>query len=123
MRICIPTNTNEGQNAHVSSHFGSAEYFTIYDTDKDDFKIVDNTNTHHSHGMCHPLNALDSSNIDIIVCGGMGARAVMKLNDGGIKAYRASGNTVADIIQAYNNNDLEEITPENACGNHSCDTT
>jgi len=37
MRICIPTETNMSFEATVHGHFGSTSYFTIYDTDKDDF--------------------------------------------------------------------------------------
>jgi hypothetical protein len=34
MKICIPTETNEGKSAAVYGHFGSAPYFTIIDTEK-----------------------------------------------------------------------------------------
>jgi predicted Fe-Mo cluster-binding NifX family protein len=33
MKICIPTENKEGLSAKVHGHFGSAQYFTIYDTD------------------------------------------------------------------------------------------
>jgi predicted Fe-Mo cluster-binding NifX family protein len=52
MKICIPTETNEGKSAQVYSHFGSTSFFTIYDTDTDSIEIIDNANQHHSHG-CH----------------------------------------------------------------------
>lgn len=86
MRICIPTENKEGLNARVYGHFGSAPYFTIYDTQKETFKAVDNTNAHHSHNMCSPLGVLGASSIDTVVCQGMGMRAVQKLNEANIKA-------------------------------------
>ena len=43
MRICIPTANKEGLNAKVHGHFGSAQHFTIYDTEKDALNIIDNT--------------------------------------------------------------------------------
>lgn len=120
MRICIPTEDKEGLNAPVHGHFGSAPYFTIYDTDKETFQTVDNKNMHHSHGMCHPIGVVSSSSIDAVVCRGMGARAVQKLNEAGVKAYRADGQTVAGIIEKFKAGELEEITVQNACAQHGC---
>ena len=120
MKLCIPTESKEGKNAVVYGHFGSAPYFTIYDTDKDSVEIIDNANQHHSHGMCHPMGSLTGKNISAVVCGGMGVRAVQKLNEGGIKAYRATARTVADIAAQFKKGDLEEITAQNACAQHGC---
>lgn len=115
MKICIPTETNAGKQARVYGHFGSAPYFTIYDTEKDSVEIIDNANQHHAHGMCQPMNALMGKKIDVVVCAGMGGRAVQKFNEGGIKAYRAIQGTAADIVVQLAKGGLEEITVNNAC--------
>jgi len=120
MRICIPVETNEGLKAKINAHFGSAPYFLIYEIEKDTSEIINNENEHHMHGMCHPLNVLENQNINAVVCSGMGARAVQKLNEGGIRAYRAVAETAKDIVKRYKEGVLEEITIENACVNHSC---
>ncbi len=120
MRICIPTETNDGKKAKVYEHFGSAPYFTIYDTEKDVCETIDNSNQEHAHGTCHPMGVLDGKNIDAVVCGGMGARAVQKLNETGIKAYMAEAGTVLDMANKYIKNALKEITIEGACSQHGC---
>jgi predicted Fe-Mo cluster-binding NifX family protein len=120
MRICIPTKTKEGKTASVHEHFGSAPYFTIFDTEKNVIEIVDNSNQHHSHGMCQPMTALTDKNIEVVVCGGMGARAVQKLNETGIKVYMAPLGTAEDIINQYENGGLGELTAQNACNQHNC---
>jgi predicted Fe-Mo cluster-binding NifX family protein len=120
MKICIPTGTNEGKTAEVYAHFGSAPYFTIYDTEKDSVEIISNANQHHSHGMCQPLSALADKKVDAVVTGGMGARAVQKLNESGIRAYRAVPGTVADIASQFIKGGLEELTVDNACAQHGC---
>jgi len=120
MKICIPTETNIGKEAEVYGHFGSAPYFTIYDTEKDSVEIIDNANQHHSHGMCQPMTALMGKKVDAVVTGGMGARAVQKLNEGSIKVYRATPGTVADIVNQFNKGGLEEISVNNACAQHGC---
>ena len=120
MRICIPTETSDGKNAKVYGHFGSAPYFTIYDTEKNTCETINNSNQHHAHGTCHPMNILDGKNIDAVVCGGMGGRAVQKLNEAGIKAYLAEPGTVLDMANKYIESSLKEITVENACSQHNC---
>ena len=120
MKICIPITENEGLKSKVNAHFGSASCFLIYDIKNENFEVVNNSDSHHMHGMCHPLKVLDNKGIDAVVCGGMGARAVQKLNEGGIRAYRASGETVEETIRRHKGGILEEITAENACVDHSC---
>jgi predicted Fe-Mo cluster-binding NifX family protein len=120
MKLCIPTTTKDGQNALVHEHFGSAPFFTIYDAATRATEVIDNFNEHHAHGMCQPLAALTGRNIDAIVCGGMGARAVQKFNEASIKVYRAVPGTVSDIARFFSEGDLEEITLANSCAHHNC---
>jgi predicted Fe-Mo cluster-binding NifX family protein len=108
MKICIPTETNEGKNAVIFGHFGSAPYFTIVNTEKDSIEIINNANQHHSHGMCQPMSALMGKQIDAVVTGGMGGRAVQKLNEGGIKAYRAIPGTVRILSANSSKADLKK---------------
>jgi predicted Fe-Mo cluster-binding NifX family protein len=120
MKICIPVEENNGLKSQVNGHFGSSPCFVIYDTDSHETETVDNGNAHHAHGMCHPLSMLNGKKIDAVICGGMGARAVMKLNEAGIKAFRSAGGTIEALILDLKNNTLEEITPSNACNHHDC---
>lgn len=120
MRLCIPTDSKEGLSAKVHGHFGSAPYFTVYDTESADIKVIDNTGAHHAHGMCHPIGVIGTSSIDAVVCLGMGSRAVQNLNAAKIKAFRANGGTVSEIVEKYKTGGLEEITAQNACTQHGC---
>lgn len=120
MKICIPIIENDGLKSKVSAHFGSAPYFLIYDTGKEAFEVIDNNDSHHMHGMCHPLKTLDNKGINAVACAGMGARAVSKLNEDSIKAYRASAETVEELIKKFKEGELEEITVDTACIDHNC---
>jgi predicted Fe-Mo cluster-binding NifX family protein len=120
MKICIPTENNTGKEATVYGHFGSAPYFTIYDTDKDSYEIISNENQHHSHGTCHPMGAIGNKGVDAVVCGGMGSRAIQKLNESGIKAYMACSESVEETVKKYKEGGLEELTVQNACTRHGC---
>lgn len=120
MKICIPTETNKGKEAIVYGHFGSAPFFTIYDTVNASVEIIPNANEHHAHGMCQPIAALNGKIVNAVVTGGAGTRAVQKLNEGGIKVYRAVKGTVADIAAHFASGELEEISVKNACVQHDC---
>ena len=120
MKICIPTETDQGLEAAVMAHFGSAPYFTIYDTDTRCFEHIGNRNLHHMHGGCQPLLALNGKAVDVVICGGMGARAVQKLGAGGIQAYKVKGATVKEALANYLAGQLNPITPLNACQDHDC---
>lgn len=120
MRICIPTESDAGKNAKVCEHFGSAVYFTIYDSETGSLGVIDNRGQHHAHGTCEPMGALDGKDVDVVVCGGIGGRALKKLTDKGISVFGASGNTVAEVIEQYAEKRLKEITAEEACSGHDC---
>jgi len=118
MTICIPTTTNEGKAAPVHDHFGSAPFFTLCDIETGKVEVIANSDQGHAHGMCQPLSLFADRHIDVVLCGGMGARAVQKLNQGGTHAYRAVPGTVAAVLEQFASNQLAEITVDNACSHH-----
>ena len=120
MRICMPTETDRGLDAAVMAHFGSAPFFTIYDTDTKSVEHIGNRNQHHLHGGCQPLLALNGKAVDAVICGGMGARAVQKLGEGGISVFIVKGATVKEALANYFAGKLSPITFLNACRDHDC---
>jgi len=118
MLVCIPTNGNAGREDTVSDHFGSAAYFTLYDSASNELKTVENRNAHHSHGTCHPMNQLMKYHIDCVVCSGMGRRAIEALSTEGIKVYQSGAETVGQIIEEINAGNMTEIDPAKACRGH-----
>src|SRR4030042_6607386 len=120
MKICLPTTGKKGLKEMVYNHFGSAQYFTIYDTDLKTVEVVENDNSHHDHGSCQPVNMISKYKINAIMTNGMGRRAVQMLNEGGIKVYLLNGNTVEDAVKRFESNELVELTIVNACDGHGC---
>jgi len=90
MKICFPVESNKGLESNVYDHFGSAPTFVIFNTETKSHEIINNQNLEHEHGKCSPVKALAGKVVDAIVVGGIGAGAVNKLNNMGIKVYRAS---------------------------------
>ena len=120
MRICIPLVEDRGLDSKISEHFGSAPFFLIYEIDSKAVEVIKNSNSHHSHGMCHPLSVLSPYKLDAVVCSGMGGGAIAKLNAAGIKIYTGGGGNAKDVIAAFASNQLSELTPDKACARHGC---
>ena len=121
MKICFPIVKNDGLKSEVNGHFGSTKDFLIYDTDNSSFDIKTNKDAGHVHGMCQPLKALDGVKVDVVVVGGIGAGALMKLNAIGIKVLRAGQATVEENLSSHSNGMLEEIQVNGACAGHGND--
>ncbi len=120
MKICIPTSDDLGLKSSISGHFGGAPFFLIVDTETSELTPVKNQNQHHSHGMCQPLKSLAGHEIDAVVCTGIGAGALNKLNASGIKVLKATGTTVEQLVAAYKSNSLPEFPDQTVCTTHSC---
>jgi len=118
MLACIPAKGDAGLDDSVHDHFGSAPYFTLYDTDTGEVKVVANRNAHHDHGTCHPMNQLVRFRIDCVVCAGMGRRAIEALGSEGIKVYQGEAETIGDLIEDLKAGKLAEIDPAKACRGH-----
>ncbi|MFC1504211.1 NifB/NifX family molybdenum-iron cluster-binding protein [Spirochaetota bacterium] len=121
MKICIPTKKDNGLNSIVYGHFGSAPCFVVYDTTNKDIKAINNMNERHAHGQCNPLLSFKDNPIDIMITGGIGMRALQKLNVIGVKAFKTNTEqTVSDVIDSYNTNKLKELTLDDSCMHHNC---
>jgi len=118
MLVCIPTGGDAGLDDRVFEHFGSAPFFTLYDSVSDKVTVLSNRNAHHDHGTCHPMNQLAHLKIDCVICGGMGRRAVEALNAEGIQVYQAPLDSVRSVLDQFKASRLEEVDPARACRGH-----
>jgi len=120
MKICIPTSQDLGLRSAVSEHFGGAPVFLIVDTETSEIRPVKNQNEHHAHGMCQPLKSLAGHEIDAVVCAGIGAGALNKLNSSGIRVFKSGGGTVEELLSALKGNSLPEFSAQSVCAHHGC---
>jgi predicted Fe-Mo cluster-binding NifX family protein len=118
MILCMPVEKAEGEASRIHGHFGSASCFLLFDTEKGTYETVKNTNAQHSHGQCHPMENLTGRNVGVVLCRGMGRRAVERLREGGVKVLVGETPTAGEAIKAYQAGGLSELTPEEACSGH-----
>ena len=119
MKIAFPTKEEQGMDSSVYGHFGSAPHFIIVDSEKGTFEAAGNPDVFHKHGQCQPLAALSGKPVDAVVVGGIGAGALFKLNNAGIKTYRAVEGTVAENLELIKSGKLPQFLPEHTCAGHA----
>jgi predicted Fe-Mo cluster-binding NifX family protein len=121
MKICFPSQKNDGLDSAVYNHFGSAPIFVVVDTDTDNVTAINNRDQHHTHGACNPMKALDNQKVDAIVVGGIGAGALNRLNQMGIVVHRSQASTIRENLAMFASKTLPELTLQGCCGGHSND--
>ncbi len=119
MRLCFPVLENNGMNSEVYGHFGSAPLFIVVDTEKSEVSSIINKNQIHEHGACNPVMALNGETVDGIIVAGIGGGALMKLNQNGIKVFRAEKPTVRENVKLFNTQALPQFTMQHTCAGHS----
>jgi predicted Fe-Mo cluster-binding NifX family protein len=118
MKICMPVLDVNGLDSVVFGHFGSAPFFAIYDTEKQDISFVSNNESEHEHGQCMPVAALKSLNAEAVLCKGMGLRAANLLLEAGIKPYLVNAESVSGAIACYKAQDVKILDASSACQHH-----
>ncbi|MDH5595888.1 MAG: NifB/NifX family molybdenum-iron cluster-binding protein [Candidatus Bathyarchaeota archaeon] len=112
-RIVVPVLDESGLNARLSEHFGRAPYFAVIDLDENGSissqKTVSNISEHFG-GTGLPPDRILQLRPNALITYGMGPRALAIFQNARVAVLRANANTVKDVILAYNNDELEELT-------------
>ncbi len=118
MKVCIPTNGNRGLDETVGEHFGRVPTYTIVDLDKNDVKVISN-DSHHMGGRGYPPELLTKEGVNVMLCSGLGRKAIGMFSDFGITVYIGAKGTVKDAIDAYKNEELKKANEGDACQEHA----
>jgi len=118
-RVLIPTQDSEGKM--VAAHFGRAPYFTVIDLDEHgnttEIKIHPNTGE-HSGGKGHAHDNVLQHQPQAIIVQGMGPRGIMSFQSKNVAVLRANSSSVEDLVRAFIQNQLDELTEGCAEAHH-----
>ncbi len=113
MRIVIPVLAEGDLNTQLSGHFGRAPYFAVIDIDEDgsvsDQRTIANTSEHFG-GIGRPPDRILQLSPSALITYGMGPRALSIFQNARVAVLRTNANTVREVVAAYNNDELEELT-------------
>ncbi len=116
--VCVPVLADNGLQSPLSAHFGAAPYFMLVDLDNQEHSSVVNRNDHQVHGVGTPVDQISQLDIDILIVGGIGIRAVDRFATAGIKVYRTDLPSAGDAVAALAAGKLDLIDPSEACAGH-----
>jgi len=117
-RVCVPTAGPGGLDDVVGEHFGRVPTYTIYDSDSGAVEVVDNT-SEHAGGKGLPADILSSLGIDVLLCSGLGRRAIGILNANGVEVCIGQSGTARDAIEAWKGGRLSSASDDDACQQHA----
>jgi len=118
MKICIPTMGQNGLDNLVGEHFGRVPTYTIVDLDTDDVKVIPNT-SHHMGGQVDPPEIMAREGVNVMICQGLGRRAITMFEEFGIEVYIGATGTVKDAVAAFRQGRLQKASMNDACGKHA----
>jgi predicted Fe-Mo cluster-binding NifX family protein len=117
MKVCIPTVGQGGLNDMVAQHFGRAPTYTIVDIKTHKVDIIPNTGEHMG-GTTLPPEFIANEGTHIMLCSGLGPKAINMFEQFGIDVFIGASGTVEDAIASWQTGQLKEATDENACREH-----
>ncbi len=117
MRIVIPTDDKKGLDDTVAEHFGRCNTYTFLDEHGNVVEIIRNTSEHMGgHGM--PPEIMKRHKADILLCRGIGPRALAMCKQIGIDVYVCQAEKVRQIFDLWKNNKLAKAGFEDVCEEH-----
>ena len=112
MRIGLPSMDGSGMDSLVCEHFGHAPYFTVVDTESN--TAVAHESQGHSGGMT-PAQRLAQLNVQVVLAGGMGGKAIELLGELGIEVFLHATGTVAQALAAHREGTLSPAGEAGPC--------
>ncbi|HUT82988.1 MAG TPA: NifB/NifX family molybdenum-iron cluster-binding protein [Candidatus Bathyarchaeia archaeon] len=114
MKIAFPVMDNNGLNAALAEHFGRAPLYTIVDTITNNIETLENTGEHYGGQHSAPMN-LKNNKVEILICKGLGLKAIDRLNQLKIVVYLTKDFVVKEALESYKNNELSLATENDSC--------
>lgn len=118
MKVCIPTMGETGLDDMVGEHFGRVPTYTIVDLDTNEVKVIQNT-SEHMGGQGNPPELMAREGVHVMICRGLGRRAIMMFKELGIDVFIGAQGTVKDAVMAYQQGKLQKAGVDDACGQHA----
>lgn len=117
MKIVIPTDGDRGLDEMVAEHFGRCNTYTFLDGSGRLVKTIDNT-SEHMGGQGLPPELMKKHGADVLLCRGLGPRALEMCARLGIEVYVCSAETVREIFLKWKNGEMKKAGSEDVCEEH-----
>ena len=117
MKIVVPTNSKKGLQDKIADHFGRCLTYTFLDEKGSVIEIIDNT-SEHMGGSGLPPELMKKHGANVLLCRGLGPRAIDLCRELEIDVYVHETETVEEIFEMWKNNKLKKAGTEDSCQDH-----
>jgi len=113
----IPTNGRKGLNESVAEHFGRCQTYTFLDEKGNFLECIDNT-SEHMGGSGLPPELMREHGADVLLCKGLGPRALDLCKQLGIEVYVCNAKTAGEIFRLWKNKKIKKADFDSVCEEH-----
>jgi predicted Fe-Mo cluster-binding NifX family protein len=117
MKIVIPTEDMNGLESKVSEHFGKCNTYTFVDENGNVTTIIHNT-SEHMGGVGLPPEIMKKNGADILLCRGLGPRALEMCSEFGINVYVGQAETAGEMFWLWKNKKIKRADANDVCEEH-----
>ena len=117
MKIVIPTDDKKGLDDTVAEHFGRCETYTFLDENGRILEIIDNI-SEHMGGLGLPPELMKRYEANVLLCKGLGPRALNLCKQLKIDVYVCQAETVKEIFELWKNKKIKKADFGDICEEH-----
>jgi predicted Fe-Mo cluster-binding NifX family protein len=112
-RIAVSASEDKGLDSMVSVHFGRCPYFVLVDFEQEEVKTTRAVPNpyYQQHQPGQVPGFIHSQQVDVMLTGGMGGRAIAFFEQYGIQAATGASGTVRHALAQYVGHQLQEAEP------------
>jgi predicted Fe-Mo cluster-binding NifX family protein len=99
-----------GLEESVSTHFGRAPTFTVYEPTTGNLEVVEN-GSDHMGGEQLPPDFVADLDVDVVLCQDVGGRSIRRLEARGVDVFSDAAGTVRDAVTQWDDGDLPRADP------------
>jgi predicted Fe-Mo cluster-binding NifX family protein len=115
MRICIPTENEDGLRSRVSDHFGKAPYHLVFENGA---LCARSARAERDAEGCAPIDWMLSQSVAAVVCHSMGDGARKRLAAAGIRAFVSTETRVEKALKALEAGSARLFHDDDLCDHH-----
>ncbi|MEW5826683.1 MAG: NifB/NifX family molybdenum-iron cluster-binding protein [Candidatus Bipolaricaulota bacterium] len=117
-RLAVPIAGHQGLDDPVGEHFGRVPAYVVVDTSTGRADVIPNT-SEHAGGTGLPAEILATLGIDVLLCRGLGRRAIGLLASEGIDVRIGATGSAREAIAAWKEGQLLRASEDVACNEHA----
>ena len=103
MRIAVSADTDQGLESQVAQHFGRCPFYALVEVEGNQIQSVEVVENPFfaSHQPGQVPGFIKGQDVDVMLSGGMGGRAIQFFEGFGIKTATGASGTVKDAVECY----------------------